>query len=1379
MMRGRRRSLRGVPSRTVEQKAATGDAAGDPTVSADPLGVLPFPVVGIGASAGGLEAFTRLLQALPVDTGMAFVLVQHLAPTRASMLADIMSRATSMPVMEVHDEPRVAVNHVYVIPPGRDMIISRGILQLFPREAAAGQHRPIDLFFKSLAADQGQQAIGVVLSGTATDGTLGLEEIKAAGGITFAQDTTAQQGGMPQSAIASGCVDVVLPPDEIARELARIARHPYISVPPAERDTEDVPNEDLSSILHLLRDATHVDFTQYKANTLSRRIERRMVLHKQERLSDYTRFIQKTAGELEALYQDILIGVTSFFRDPEVFEALKTTVFTRIVEDRARQEAVRIWVLGCSTGEEAYSIAMAFAECEEAAGTHVPVQIFASDLNTAAIDKARAGIYPTAIANDVSSERLRRFFVEADGGYRVSKPIRDVCLFTQHNVLSDPPFSRIDVVSCRNVLIYLEPALQQRILPLLHYALKPGGVLMLGGSETIGAFRDLFELQDAEHRLYTRKPGQARLGTQFPAGHGGFRREQGGTFGGGVGTAASEAVLKQADRFVLAQYAPPGIVIGSDMEILHVRGDVSSYLAPAEGRASLNLYKMVRPDVAIALRAALQRAHETRGVVREGGVRVQSNGRYRNVTLEVAPVQTSGGGESGFVILFVDGETSVSPPNIVSAPRKKTEQEPLASEVERLTHELAATREYLQSVIEQQEAAHEELQSSSEEVQSANEELQSINEELETSKEELQSSNEELSTVNDELQNRNAELGKLTNDLTNLVASIELSVLIVTRDLRIRRFSPMAEKTLPVSAPDIGRPIRELLFHFDIPDLDALLKEVIDSVRPAEREIRDRQGRWYALRIRPYQTLDNVIDGAVLVLVDIDTLKRAREYAESIVDTVRTPLVVLDGALRVVSANQAFYETFQVDAVETTRRSFYELGEGQWDVPQLRALLETVLPRHRVLADVEVAHDFPSIGRRVMLLNARPLTRAHGDHERILVAIEDITERQMLEEGLRSSVASLADADQHKNEFLAMLAHELRNPLAPIRNATRLLQMGVPDEERNRAATEMIDRQVSHMVRLVDDLLDVSRITLGTIVLRREEIDVATVVEQAVEATQDLCERTAQTLTVRLPPDAVYLDADPTRLTQIISNLLVNACKFSTGSGRVDLTVERDGMEAVIRVRDSGIGIAAEDLPNVFDMFMQVDTSRARSPSGLGIGLTLVKRLVELHGGTVQAESRGIGEGSEFVIRLPIVLPRTLKTERGAPRADSTSMPKRRVLVVDDNRDAAESLAMLLQLQGHDVAMAHGGIEAVDATASFRPDIVLLDLGLPGIDGYEVARQIRGTPLGKGALLVALTGWGRNEDRQRTASAGFDAHIVKPIDYEQLTQLIRSLPSAS
>ncbi|HSN87830.1 MAG TPA: chemotaxis protein CheB, partial [Thermoanaerobaculia bacterium] len=694
----------------------------------------PFSVVGIGASAGGLEAFTQMLSAMPVDTGMAFVLVQHLAPTHASMLAEILSRSTAMPVTEVHDEPRVEPNRVYVIPPDRNMTISGGVLQLLPREEAPGQHRPIDVFFRSLAEDQKDRAIGVILSGTASDGTLGLQEIKTEGGITFAQNDTAQQDSMPRSAVASGCVDFVLSPAEIAAEIGRIARHPYGSpASPARRKAaEGEPR--LEEILAILRDVKGVDFSQYKASSLNRRVHRRMILHKLSGVEEYARFLRKNPGEVEVLYQDILIHVTSFFRNPATFAALKATVLPKLFKDRSRDEPLRIWVLGCSTGEEAYSIAITFAEFAEAHGSRLPIQIFATDLNEAVIEKARAGVYPQSIAHDVPPELLQRFFSEAGGSYRISKTIREMCVFARHNVLTDPPFSQIDLITCRNLLIYLEPALQQRVVPLLHYALKPAGFLLLGSSETFGSYRDLFELADSGHRCYTKKPSTRRLTFGPAAAH---RPGRGGPIPGPARRQpADDDVQKEADRILLTRYVPPGVLVNADLEILQFRGDTGPYLAPAPGKASLNLLKMARKGLAVTLRTAINKARKEDAPVREEGLQIDSEGGLREIQLEVVPVK--GGSAGGFLVLFqepVRGGAKAGSP----LARAAAEEEDSEVENTRLAQELAATREYLQSVIEQQEAANEELQSANEEAQSANEELQSINEELETSKEEIQS----------------------------------------------------------------------------------------------------------------------------------------------------------------------------------------------------------------------------------------------------------------------------------------------------------------------------------------------------------------------------------------------------------------------------------------------------------------------------------------------------------------------------------------------------------------------------------------------------------------------------------------------------------------
>jgi two-component system, chemotaxis family, CheB/CheR fusion protein len=845
----------------------------------------PFPIVAIGASAGGLEAFTRLLDALPADTGMAFVMILHLSPSHESMLSEILGRSTRMPVREAKSDMRVEPNHVYVIPPGKDIVLGRGLLQLAPRTELRGQSRPIDHFMRSLAEEHGHKSVGVVLSGTANDGTQGLGEIKAAGGITFAQDSTAEQGGMPRSAISAGAVDFVLPPDEIARELARISRHAFVAMADAGEAGTIEAQPAFGQVLEILREHMGVDFANYKRNTLFRRITRRMLLHKFESLQEYARFLSGNPAEIEALYRDVLISVTSFFRNPETYEALKERIFPRLTEERNRHDRVRVWALGCSTGEEAYSIAMAFTEYLEASGKRLGMQVFATDLNAASVEKARAGIYAKGIQQDVSPERLRRFFVEVDGGYRIAKPIRDMCVFARQNMLADPPFSRIDLITCRNVLIYLEPVLQQKLIPILHYSLRSRGFLWLGGSETIGTYRDLFELVEPRHKFYAKKLAGAAVHVP-PLAKRWQPSPDAATKPSPVAETANLDAQKEADRLLLARYAPPGVVVTAELDIVQFRGDTSAYLMPAPGRASLGLLKMVREGLLVGVRGAVSQAKRNGLPVRESGLRVRSNGGWRDVDVVVIPLMGPQARDGTMMVLFEESAHAVETRarEMDSQARAEAERragagdsESAAREIARLKQELGATRDYLQSVIEQQEAANEELQSANEEVQSSNEELQSINEELETSKEEIQSSNEELATVNDELQNRNLELSESNDDFQNLLASVQMPIIMLGADLRIRRFTPAAEKLLNLIPADVGRPIGDIKLRLTVTDLEAAVVEVIETVTAHEREVQDQGGRWYSLRIRPYRTLENKIEGAVILLVDIDTQKRAAQ----------------------------------------------------------------------------------------------------------------------------------------------------------------------------------------------------------------------------------------------------------------------------------------------------------------------------------------------------------------------------------------------------------------------------------------------------------------------------------------------------------------------
>jgi two-component system, chemotaxis family, CheB/CheR fusion protein len=961
-------------------------------------------VVGIGASAGGLEAFTRLLKDLPTNTGMAFVLVQHLDPTHPSMLTEILARSTEMPVSAIKTSLAVEPDHVYVIPPNTNLVILHGVLNLLPREEIPRQHLPIDYFLNSLAEDQGSKAIGVILSGNASDGTLGLQAIKAAGGITFAQNPeSAKFDGMPRHAIAAGDVDFVLPPQEIAKELALLGRHPYLLAAKAQKTDNLLLNDqdNLNRIFSLLRAATGADFSYYKPTTVKRRIMRRMVLHNIERVTGYVKYLQHNPVEIKALSQDILIGVTSFFREPEAFQLLKAVVFPNLIKKISADTPLRIWVPGCSTGEEAYSIAISVLEFLEEQALNHPIQIFATDLNATAIEKARGGIYPESIMQDVTLERLRRFFVKVKSGYQISKTVRNLCIFAEQNIIKDPPFSQLDLISCRNVLIYLGPVLQRKVIPIFHYALKPTGHLLLGTSESVGPFLDLFALQDKKYKIYAKKGALTPLNFDFAPieeattgleDHKGMNHT-------GTDLWNNYDALKEADRIMLAKYAPAAVVVNDKLEVLQFRGQTDPYLTHSPGLASLNLFKMIRPGLSIELHKAIHLAGKEQRPVRKEGLQVHENGQSRNLNFEVFPFKDPAQETHCFLIVFeeVSLQAAAASEKATSDPVEPEIQPDGAYQLNQLKQELAATIEYQQSIIEQREAANEELRAANEEIQSSNEELQSTHEEMETAKEELQATNEELTTVNDELRNRNLEINQVNNDLNNLLSIINIPIVILGNDLRIRRFTAMAEKVLNLIPTDAGRPLSDIKPNIDLPQLEQMILEVVDTLVIQELEVQDRWGRWYSLCIRPYKTFDNKIDGVVMTLFDINTLKPSLEQLQdsrdlvAIVETIREPFLVLDAGLRVKLANPSFYRIFQVTPSDTKNQLIFTLGNGQWDIPVLRALLEEILPKNTSFQDFKVDHHFQQIGHKVMLLNARRIVGEGNLTPLILLSFEDIT----------------------------------------------------------------------------------------------------------------------------------------------------------------------------------------------------------------------------------------------------------------------------------------------------------------------------------------------------------------------------------------------------
>jgi len=989
-----------------------------------------FPIVGVGASAGGLEAFTQLLEHLPSTTGMAFVLIQHLDPTHSSQLPDILSRKSTMPVREVQGDTPVQSDHVYVIPASENLRIEKGILRPMPRPVGSSTpNMAVDKFMQALAKDRGKLAFGIVLSGTASDGTIGLRAIKAEGGITFAQEpSSAKFDGMPSSAIAAGAVDFVLPPEAIAQQLVALSNHPYLTQGPDEAESEISANGDITPIFGLLRSATGIDFTHYKHNTILRRIERRMALHGIENLKEYSRKLRHDRAEAKILAQEFLINVTAFFREPEAFEALRELAFPALIENRSADDPIRVWIPGCSTGEEAYSLAIALTEFLEAHNCSIAIQIFATDLSDAVIEKARAGFYLENALAGVSPERLQRFFIKRERVYQISQAIRNICVFAKQDLTKDPTFSKLDLISCCNLLIYLGPVLQKKAISVFHYALKPGGFLVLGSSESLGSHSESFQIVDRKHRIFSKHRGTEHISSGLPAGQG-----MGAPYSPPVDHASPlKNIQRYVDRMLLAEYAPAGVIIDDSMQVLQVRGETGHYLQIPSGEITTDLTRLLKPGLLAGVRSAIRKARQQGTQVKESGLRVKSGDEMHDIDLRVSPIRDPNSEESCFLILFDEPTRGRKAPVSARGRRKPaaTSVKRAQDEVQRLEEELRATRDYLQSIIESQEAASEELRS-------ANEEAQATNEELDTAKEELQASNEELNTVNDELRARNLEQSTLNSDLRKLLESINVPLVMVGKDLRIRWFTPAMEPLLNLLPTDQGRPVTDLQSSA-IPNFRELLIAALAGEQSQNVEIQNSGGRWLSLRILPYRGPANSIDGAIATLIDIDDLKRARDFAEAVVGVVREPLIVLDAALRVRTANRAFYQVFQLEAQDIEGRLIYEVGGGQWNIPKLRQLLEEILPKHTSMMDFQLEQSYMGIGTKTMVLHAREIR--HGDRERlILLAIDDITELRQFADNLRKTNEDL-------KQFIYAASHDLQEPIRMIVSYTDLLHQRYGDK---------------------------------------------------------------------------------------------------------------------------------------------------------------------------------------------------------------------------------------------------------------------------------------------------------------------------------------------
>jgi len=869
-----------------------------------------FPIVGIGASAGGLTAFESFFSTLPPDRepGMAFVFVQHLARDHKSILSELVRRYTKMEVFEVADGMVIKPNCTYIIPPNRDMAVVNGVLQLLEPTLARGIRLPIDFFFRSLAQDQHDRAICIVLSGTGSDGTLGVRAVKGEGGMVMAQTPeSTEYDGMPRSAIATGMVDFVLPPNEMPAKLLAYVAHAFGPASPSISSQGSPQPDGLGKIFLLLRSQTGHDFSQYKRKTVVRRVERRMAVHQIDTLENYLRYMQLTPGEADALFRELLIGVTSFFRDAEIFDEIQKRVVPRLFAGKTAGSVIRVWVPGCSTGEEAYSIAILLRERMEELKENFKVQIFATDIDREAIDHARAGVYPASIVADVSPERLAHFFnqEQPDGSaYRVHKTIRDMLIFSEHALIKNPPFSKLDLISCRNLLIYMGPELQKKLMPLFHYALNPGGMLVLGSSESVGDFVNLFEPIERKSRIYQRKAhdfGPHRLGIpglfERPPGNEIARRA-----GGGVLSENKLPLQEIAARTLLAHYSPVGALVSERGDILYLLGRTGRYLEPTPGEASLNIFRMAREGLRGDLTIALHRAVSLGTPTRHSGLRVKNDGDFTTVNLTVLPVPTDSEGAipRGLFLIILEEELAANPKHSVEAALETAEgaaalSTDLDAYILRLKQELRAKEEYLQTTNEELETSNEELRSAHEEMQSVNEEMQSTNEELETSREELHSVHEELATVNNELQAKVVDLSRSNNDMKNLLSGTGIGTIFVDHLLRILRFTPTVSALINLIETDVGRPvdqIRSNLAGYD--HLAADIREVLESLVPKELEVQTNSGEWYLLRIRPYRTLENVIEGAVITFTEISVMKKAQAALRDSEALRRLAVVVRD-----------------------------------------------------------------------------------------------------------------------------------------------------------------------------------------------------------------------------------------------------------------------------------------------------------------------------------------------------------------------------------------------------------------------------------------------------------------------------------------------------
>lgn len=1337
----------------------------------------PTYIVGIGASAGGLESLEKLFRSMPTKSAMAYVVLQHLSPDFKSMMSELLARDTSMRIIVAEDGIRVEANVIYLLPPKKQMILADGCLHLSEKDVSRGLNLPIDHFLVSLAREMGEYAIALILSGSGTDGTKGAQEISRHGGLVISESLdTAKFDGMPASAQASGTVDLVLSPPDMGDALLRYCEDPD-TFPSVRQDRieSDSPLKGIDSIIQTFRKVYDIDFSSYKDTTVKRRIQRRLDMAHVNNFDQYAEVLQKNPEELHRLYSDLLIGVTQFFRDPEIFDYVTREILPGVLKRRKKNEPIRVWVAGCATGEEAYSVAIALQEAMLCTEEPRPLKLFATDVHKRSIEHASRGIFRDDVLKGVTPELLERYFTRRTDGFQIRSEIRQMIVFAPHNVLRDAPFTDLDFVSCRNLLIYFRPSAQRRAISLFHYGLRLEGILLLGGSESTGELANEFDTISERYRIY-RKRRDVRLTHNLRSPLTSADSVHRGLLTHPLPVTGVNRTRQLHDE-LLDLYMPPSILIDTSRSVIDTFSGAEKLLRFPSRKPSLDVLDLVDREIRTTLSGAIGRAIKNQAEVRFGKLAIQNEDETKLFNMTVRPL--AGKAEDIYYLITFEPVTNASSEQVGSnlqadLPSKASSLsnagiesllDASRTQIRQLEDDLRYSRENLQATVEELETSNEELQATNEELIASNEELQSTNEEL-------HSLNEELYSVNSEHQLKIEELAELNRDMNHLLENTDVATVFLDSDLKIRRFTSRVREVFELIDEDIGRSIHVFGSKLRIDDLVQRLKDVLQKGEAYEREVRGADGTSYLMRLLPYRP-DDLVSGVVMMWVDVSSLEMLRgrlRWLSAIVESTNDAIIGQDLSGIITSWNRGAEQLYGYTAAEILGKKIDIL------IPTDRAY-EVAEYRDRILrGETILTVDTVRLGRDRnpidVSLTVSPVFNSENQVIGISKIARDIGERIRMEQEIRNQV-------RRRERFLAMLSHELRNPLNVISNATAILSNENADEQTKVSTIVTMKRQIRMITHLLADLLDVARIAEDRISLEFQPLDLRDLVPAVKEVVQSELERHNCAVEFEFPDHAILVNGDPTRLIQIQVNLIHNAAKYSGTTEAIRVKMDTDESTVSLSVIDQGRGIPKESLETIFEPFAQLDYSSSMSDGGLGVGLTLAKSLVELHGGSIHAISKGEWQGSSFHISLP-KFDLEEDTLPGFPlnpeQEQSVALPatKLTICVVEDIEANRDMMKTLLELDGHLVSTVNDGISGIDVLTNQRFDLAFVDIGLPDISGYEVATRVREKFASEQLKLIALTGYGQPRDIQDAIDAGFDDHFLKPIDPEKLTRLCAS-----